>query len=74
MEDQATNTMTRYPTQLHYPDIEPTSPSLILIMQGAWLGSDNDKSCKVIGLTRPAFERVDSNTQLMQPSRLISTK
>ena len=35
--DQATNSMTRYPTQSYYPDTEPTSPSPILIMRSTWL-------------------------------------
>ena len=32
--------MSWYPTQSHYPDTEEISPCLILIMLGAWLGSD----------------------------------
>ena len=31
--EQATRTMTRYPTQSHYLDTEPTSPFPTLIMQ-----------------------------------------
>ena len=38
---QATSTMIGYPTELHYPDTEPTSPCRILIMPSARLGSDN---------------------------------
>ena len=37
---QANDSMTCYPTQLHYPDTERTSPCPILIMPGARLGSD----------------------------------
>ena len=40
LEHQATVTMTGYPTQLHYPDTEPTSPCTLLIMQSVILGSD----------------------------------
>ena len=36
--DQATSAMTWYPTQSHYPDIEPTSHCPLLIMQSIWLG------------------------------------
>ena len=36
-----TRTMTWIPTQLYYPDIQPTSPYPILIMLTAWLGNDN---------------------------------
>ena len=35
LENQATSTMSRYPTQLHYPDIELTSGCPILIMPSA---------------------------------------
>ena len=35
--DQATRTMTWYPSQSHYPDTEPTSSCPILIMPSAWL-------------------------------------
>ena len=38
--DQVAGPMTCYPTQLHYPDTEPTSPCPILIMPSARLGSD----------------------------------
>ena len=38
--DQTASTMTRYPTQSHYPDTEPTSPCLTLIMLSACLGSN----------------------------------
>ena len=37
--DQATSTMTWYPTQSHYPDTGQTSPCPILIMSSAWLES-----------------------------------
>ena len=45
--NQATNTMTWYSPQSHYPDIEKTSACLILIISSTWLGSDKyqfDKS------------------------------
>ena len=32
LRDQATSTITWYPTQSHYPNIEPTSPCPILIL------------------------------------------
>ena len=35
-----------YPTHSHYPDTELTSPSLVLVMLGAKLGSDNYQFCK----------------------------
>ena len=38
--DQAANTLTWYPTQLHYPDSEPISPFPILIMLKTWLGNN----------------------------------
>ena len=40
LEHQATSTMTCYPTELHYPDTELTSPFPILIMPSARLGSN----------------------------------
>ena len=40
LADQATSTMTEYPTQLHYPDSEPTSPCPVLVMSSARLGSN----------------------------------
>ena len=46
--------MTCYPTQSDYPDTDQTSPTQILIIPSARLGSD--KYLKVIGLTRPGFE------------------
>ena len=39
--NQATSTVTWYPTQSNFPDAEQTGPYPILIMQRAWLGSDN---------------------------------
>ena len=33
-------TVTKYPTQSHYSDSDPTNPCHILIMLIAWLGSD----------------------------------
>ena len=38
--DQATSTMTWYPTQSQYPDTESTSPCPIRIIPNTWLGSD----------------------------------
>ena len=38
--NQAISTMNWYPTHSLYPDTDPTSPCLILIMLSAWLGSD----------------------------------
>ena len=55
MANQATSTMTWYPTPLHCPDNEPTSPCPILIMSSTWLGLTSI-NLKVIGLTRPGFE------------------
>ena len=51
--NQATSTMIRYPTQLHYPDTEPSSPCpwLILIMLSTWLESPSI-NFKVILLIR----------------------
>ena len=43
-ENQATSTMTWYPTQLHYPDGEKTSPFPILIMPNTRLGSYKHQS------------------------------
>ena len=40
LRDQATSTMTWYPIQSYNPDTEPTSHCPILVMPGAWLGSD----------------------------------
>ena len=40
LEHQVAGTITCYPTQSHYPDIEPTSPFSILIMLNARIGSD----------------------------------
>ena len=58
LENQATRTMTQYPTQSHYPDTEPTSPCPILLMPSARLGSDTyqfDKS--LVWLDREANSR-----------------
>ena len=38
--DQATGTMTQYPTQSHYPDNVLSSPYPIILMLSARLGSD----------------------------------
>ena len=38
--NQGTSTMTRFPTQSHYPDTDPTSHCPILIMQSTWVGSN----------------------------------
>ena len=38
--NQVTGSMTPYPTQPHYPDTEPTSPSPNLLMLSARLGSE----------------------------------
>ena len=55
--DQATNTMTQYPTQSPYPDTVPTSPCHIPSMPSARLGRDkNEPNLLVIGLTRPRFK------------------
>ena len=43
MGNQTTGTMIQYPTQLHYPDTELTSPCLILLIPTAILGSDKYK-------------------------------
>ena len=40
LEYQATGTITCYPTQLHYPNTEWTSPCPILIMPSTRVGSD----------------------------------
>ena len=40
LRDQTARTRSWYPTQLHYPDKEPTSIFLILITPITWLGSD----------------------------------
>ena len=39
--NQAASTMTRYATQLYYPNSEPTSPCPALLMASARLGSDD---------------------------------
>ena len=47
LDNRAAGAMTQYPTQSHYPDIEQTSPCLILLMLNMCLGSDKyqfDKS------------------------------
>ena len=38
--NQVASSMTRYPSQSHYPDTEPTSPCPMLRMLNNWLGSD----------------------------------
>ena len=60
-----------YPTQPYYPDIEPTSPCLILfiIMLSAWLASEKNQ-VHVIGLTRPGFEPVGQNPMIFQNEKL----
>ena len=40
LRKQTAGTLTRYPTQSHYPDTEPTNPHPILLMPNARLGSD----------------------------------
>ena len=44
----ATITMTWYPTQSNYLDVEPTSPCPFLIIQSAWLGSDSYQFIKLL--------------------------
>ena len=46
--DQAARTITWNPTQLHYPDTEPTCPCPILIMPSSWLGSDKYQFVKLL--------------------------
>ena len=43
--NQAASTMVQYPTQLHYPDTELTSPRPILLLPGTRLGSDKYQWC-----------------------------
>ena len=73
--------MIRYPTQSNYPDTEPTSACPILILLSAWLGLTSI-SFKVIGLTRPVFKPMRSESPdlpkhetgalLIRPSSLVT--
>ena len=55
--DKAAETMIKYNTQLHYPDIVLTSSCPILLMLSVRLGSQQQASIlKVNGLTRPGTE------------------
>ena len=45
------STMTWYPTESYYPDVEPTSPCPSLIILSRWLGSDKYQLL-IVGLTR----------------------
>ena len=56
--NQATATMTWYPTQSHYPDTEVTSSCPILLMPNTRLGSDI-----VINLTEPRTKLPISHTR-----------
>ena len=40
LRDEATRTMTGYPTQSHYPETTPTSHCPTQTMLSAWLGND----------------------------------
>ena len=62
--NQATSTMTCYPTQSHYADTEPTSPCPILIMLSVCKEVTNI-NFKVIGLTRLGFGNVRSRFEPM---------
>ena len=52
----AISTMTCYPTQSHYPDTEPISPYLILIMPSTWLGSNKYQFDKSLVWLNHGFE------------------
>ena len=59
----AVSTMIWYHTQWHYPDIELTSPCLILIMPSTWLGSDKFKLDKSLVWLDNGFEPTISRTR-----------
>ena len=59
--DQATNAMTCYPTQSHYPDTMTTSPWPLLIMPRTWLGSN----------TYQFESHQEMDALLIQPTRLL---
>ena len=63
LENQAMSTMTWYPTQSYYPDPEPTSPCLILIMPSTWLESHKYKLYKSLVWLDHWFEHNISRTQ-----------
>ena len=56
LRDQATITMTWYPTESHYPDTEPTSPCPILKLPSTRLGSYNYQLYKSLLWLDDGFE------------------
>ena len=48
--------MTWYPTQVHYPDTEPTSPCPVLIMLTTWLGNNAYQFDKSLDWLHHGFE------------------
>ena len=71
--DQDGISVTWCPTQSHYPNTEPTSPSPILIMLSTWTGSDKHTFLShwfdSRGLNRP---KQGMDVLLIQSSRLVS--
>ena len=70
--NQAACTITQYPTQLHYPNIELTNPFPVLLIPSATLGSDKYQF-DVIGLTWPGTEFWISCTQGKRSTDLATT-
>ena len=78
--DQTVSTVTLYPTQSHYPDIEPSSRCPILIMLRAWLGSDKDNflchwfdliRVRTCGFESSYLPKRETDAQLIRPSGLV---
>ena len=63
LRNQATSTVSWYPTQLHYPETEPTSPCPILIMPSNWLVSDMYQFYKSLVWLDYVFELMISHTR-----------
>ena len=60
--NEAISTMTRYPTQSHYPDTELTNPWPILILLSTWLGNDKYQFNKSLVWHDPGIEPTISRT------------
>ena len=63
-----------YPSQSHYPDIEPTSPFPVLIIPSTRLGSDKYQSSHRFDLTRVRNREVQIRTRDSQILRSPRTE
>ena len=68
--DHAASTMTSYPIQSHYPDIEPTTPCPILIMLSACVRNDKYQFLSH-WFDATNFPKLETDARLIRSSHLI---